>query len=113
YTVDTIKALRVQYPGDRFFVAVGGDMVKSLDTWYNFDELKKIASFAAFCRGGDKEFENDVARMRKLGAEILVFDNTITEISSTELRENIKPEFLPEKVYDYANKRRIYKRKDN
>ena len=47
--------------------------------------------------------------MRSLGADILVFDNDITEISSTDLRNVFKPEFLPKKVYEYANKRRIYK----
>ena len=109
YTVDTVKALKEKYPEDNFFIAVGADMVKTLDTWYNFGELKNIASFAAFNRGGDSEFKNDINRMRSLGADILVFDNDITEISSTDLRNVFKPEFLPKKVYEYANKRRIYK----
>ena len=113
YTVDTIKALGKIYPEDRFFVAVGADMIKSLDSWYNFGELKEIASFAAFNRGNDSEFIKDIERMRDLGADIAVFGNAIPEISSTFIRDNFGPEYLPEKVYDYANKRRIYKRKNN
>ncbi|MBO4432437.1 MAG: nicotinate (nicotinamide) nucleotide adenylyltransferase [Clostridia bacterium] len=109
YTVDTVKELRSTYPDDKFYITVGADMVKTLDTWYNFKELKKIASFAAFNRGGDKEFKKDVERMRTLGVDILVFENEITKVSSSELRVNLKPELLPEKVYEYANKRRIYK----
>lgn len=113
YTVDTIKALGKIYPEDRFYVAVGADMIKSLDSWYNFGELKEIASFAAFNRGNDREFIKDIERMRNLGADITVFDKVITEISSTVIRNNFGPEYLPEKVYEYANKRRIYKRKNN
>ena len=113
YTVDTVKALKELYPGDRFYIAVGGDMLKSLDTWYNFSELKTLASFAAFNRAEDKEFQNAVTRMRTLGVDITVFCDKIPDVSSTKLRKSLKPELLPEKVYEYANKRRIYKRKDN
>lgn len=113
YTVDTIKALAKLYPEDRFYVAVGADMIKSLDSWHNFGELKNIASFAAFNRGNDGEFTSDIERMRSLGADITVFDKVIPEISSTVIRDNFGPEYLPEKVYEYANKRRIYKRKNN
>lgn len=113
YTFDTVKALKSIYPSDKIFVAIGADMVKTLDTWYNFGELKNIASFAAFNRGGGKSFFDDVDRMRSLGADILVFSNEIPEISSSELRKELNPDFLPEKVFEYANKRRIYKRKDN
>lgn len=113
YTVDTIKALAKLYPEDRFYVVVGADMVKSLDSWHNFGELKNIASFAAFNRGNDGEFTSDIERMRSLGADITVFDKVIPEISSTVIRDNFGPEYLPEKVYEYANKRRIYKRKNN
>ena len=113
YTVDTIRALAKLYPEDRFFVTVGADMVESLDTWYNFGELKNIASFAAFNRGNRKEFMKNVERMRNSGADITVFDNKITEVSSTAVRGSFGPEYLPEKVYEYANKRRIYKRKNN
>ena len=113
YTVDTVKALKKQYENADFFVACGGDMIKTLDTWYDFDTLKKITSFVAFGRGNDPCFLDDVSRMRALGAKILVFDITVTDISSTELRKNLKPEFLPEKVCDYVSKRGIYKRKDS
>lgn len=109
YTVDTVKALKKQYENADFFVACGGDMIKTLDTWYDFDTLKKIASFVAFGRGNDPGFSNDVNRMRALGAEIIVFDTPITNVSSTELRKNLKPQFLPKKVCDYVSERGIYK----
>ena len=113
YTFDTVNSLKKIYPEDKIYIAIGADMVKTLDTWYKFGELKSKVSFAAFNRGKDTGFEKDVERMRSLGADITVLGDEIPEISSTELREKLKPEFLPKKVYEYANKRRIYKRKDN
>lgn len=109
YTVDTVKALKNKYPDDKIYIAIGADMVKSLDTWYDFENLKKIASFVAFNRGGDREFSADVKRMRALGADITVFGDKITKVSSSELRKGINKKFLPEKVYEYVSERRIYK----
>ncbi len=109
YTVDTVKALKKIYPNDEFFVACGGDMVKTLDTWRSFDELKNIASFVAFNRSNDHNFEREINRIRSLGANIIVIDKKITDISSSILREQLKKEFLPKKVWEYVDKRGIYK----
>ena len=113
YTVDTVRSLKKLYKKADLFVVCGGDMIKTLDTWYEFDTLREIVKFVAFGRGDDFEFSADVSRMRALGAKIIVFDTPITSVSSTELRECIKPQFLPKKVCDYVNKRGIYKRKDS
>lgn len=113
YTVDTVTELKKLYPDDKIFVAIGADMLKTLDTWHNFDLLKSIAAFVAFNRSDDPDFSGEVERMRSLGADITVFDRRITNISSTEMREKVDPRFLPERVYDYVDKRGIYKRKNN
>lgn len=113
YTVDTVKALKRAFPADDFFIACGGDMIKTLDTWYRFDELKTLASFVAFNRGNDEGFLANVERLRGLGAQITVFGNAVTEISSTELREGVKRKYLPEKVWEYVNRRGIYKQQNN
>ena len=113
YTVDTVKALRRLFPEDDFYITCGGDMIKTLSTWYRFDELKTLASFVAFNRGNDESFTANVERLRDMGVDITVFDNAITEISSTELRKGIKRKYLPEKVWEYVNRRGIYKQQDN
>ena len=113
YTYDTVIELKEVYPSDTFFIACGADMIKTLDTWYRFDELKDLVKFVAFNRGNDLRFSNDVDRMRSLGAKIIVFDETITNISSSFLRENFDQKLLPKKVCDYVNKRGIYKLKGN
>lgn len=109
YTIDTVKALKKLYPGDELFVTCGGDMIKTLDSWYRFDELKDLVSFIAVNRGDGKSFLSDIKRLKASGTDIIVLGDKITEVSSTELRNNIKREYLPEKVWEYVNKRGIYK----
>lgn len=113
YTVDTITELKKRCPGDTFFVACGGDMIKTLDTWHDFYRLKDLVTFIAFNRGNDPSFSDDVKRLTDLGAHIIIFDDTICEISSTDLRFDINKEFLPKKVYEYVSKRGLYKHKNN
>ncbi len=108
YTVDTIKALLRNNPNEKYAVVCGADMISSLDTWHNFKELFSICSFIAFNRGGDKKFLYDVERMRTLGAEILVFDNEITEISSTALRKKLDKTMLPKAVFNYIIEAGVY-----
>ena len=110
YTVDTVKALKKLYPGDELFIACGGDMIKSLDTWYHFEKLKKEVAFIAFNRADDDCFNRDVERLRALGARIIVSDKRITDISSSKLRKNPDGRFFPEKVWEYVDRRGIYKK---
>ncbi len=108
YTFDTVKLLRQKYPNDNFFVVIGGDMLSTLDTWYNWQELIMIASFIAFKRVGLSDFDKANERLTFHGADIIVIDKKITDISSTKLRKKINKNLLPQKVYDYIIEKGIY-----
>lgn len=108
YTVDTIKLLKEKRPQDNFFVAIGGDMLSTLDTWYNWKELITLTSFIAFKREGLDDFDSAFKRIKHCGADIIVIENKITNISSTKLRKRIDKSLLPKKVYDYIIEKGIY-----
>lgn len=108
YTIDTINLLRKKHPNDNFFVTIGGDMLSTLDTWYNWQELIKKVSFIAFKRDGIADFEKSYNRLIDLGADIRIIDDKITNISSTKLRNKISKEYLPPKIYDYIIEKGIY-----
>ena len=108
YTVDTIKLLKEKHPQDNFFVAIGGDMLSTLDTWYNWKELITLTSFIAFKREGLDDFDSALKRIKHCGADIIVIENKITNISSTKLRKRIDKSLLPKKVYDYIIEKGIY-----
>jgi len=78
----------------------------SLDKWYRYEDLVKIASFIVVKRGKEDIFiNNDIDA---------VFCNTrTTDISSTEIRERIKhgksvKYMIPDKVLEYILKEGIY-----
>lgn len=108
YTVDTIKQLKNKYPNDNFFFVIGGDMLSTLDTWYNWQELIKLTSFIAFKRQGLSDFDTAYNRLTNFGAEINVIETEITNVSSTELRKNINEKLLPKKIYEYIVQKGIY-----
>ena len=108
YTIDTIKSLKKKYPDDKFYITIGGDMLSTLDTWYNWEQLIKQASFIAFRRNGNYDFDSSLKRLRNYGADIIVLEKNITTVSSTMLRENIDKKLLPQKIYDYIIEKGIY-----
>lgn len=108
YTVDTVKLLREKNPSDNFFVTIGGDMLTSLDTWHNWQELITLTSFIAFRRGKLSNFDASYNRLTNLGAKITVIYDKITDVSSTKLRKKIDKTLIPQKVYDYIIQKGIY-----
>ncbi len=108
YTIDTINSLKEKYPDDKFYITIGGDMLSTLDTWYNWEQLIKQASFIAFRRNGNYDFDSSLKRLRNYGADIIVLEKNITNVSSTMLRENIDKKLLPPKIYDYIIEKGIY-----
>lgn len=109
YTIDTVKILKKKYKSTKFYITIGSDMLSTLDTWHNSEELLKEASFTAFLRGTNRfDFEKDIEKMRRLGADIKVMNQEITDISSSVLRKNLDKKYFPQKIYDYIIEKRIY-----
>ena len=50
YTVDTVRALRQQYPHAQLFWIIGHDHVPGLKSWKYFDQIIQMASFVAVSR---------------------------------------------------------------
>lgn len=108
YSIDTVKLLKEKHPNDKFYFVIGGDMLSSLDTWYNWQELIKLVSFIAFRREGMFGFDKAYNRLSAYGADIKVVNTKIEDISSTKLRQKIDKNLLPEKVYNYIIQKGIY-----
>lgn len=108
YTVDTIKLLRKKYQDDNFFVVVGGDMLSTLDSWYNWRELFSLTNFIAFKRADVSDFDLHFDRITSLGANVKIFDADITSVSSTQLRKKLDEKLLPTKIYQYIIQKGIY-----
>jgi nicotinate-nucleotide adenylyltransferase len=116
YTFDTVNILKKEY--ENIAILIGGDMMSTFDTWYNYKELIKMVEILAVRRKGvpDAEFDDMVQRLIAEGAKITVLDVDLPEISSTEIRECFETQnveklhsLLPENVMQYISENGLYR----
>ncbi len=112
YSYDTVVLLKEKYPNENLIFVCGGDMLVYFPKWYKFHELMKLVPFMVFTRSDtdDREFDNCVDSLRKMGMDITVREEIITSISSSEIRENFLSNkgLLPEKIYEFLTNRGEY-----
>ena len=108
YTADTVKILKNRYPDTDFYFVIGGDMVTSLENWYNTEYLFNNLKFIAFSRDDNNAFKKSVKSLTAKGVKITVINKAITDISSSNLRKNINIKYLPQKVYGYIKEKGLY-----
>ena len=53
YTINTLRALKDQYPQEQFFLLIGGDMLFSFEKWYKYESILKEAKVCAAARDSD------------------------------------------------------------
>ena len=115
YTVDTLRALKQQYPGDELVLLMGTDMFLSFMTWREPETIMRLATLAVFCRGekGEKaKLEAQKTALEALGARVVLVENPVTAISSTDLRRMLvcggADSFLMPGVGEYIRSQGIY-----
>ena len=115
YSVITFSKLHKIYPDAEFVMLCGADMFLTLKTWYKYDELIKLTAFCALPR---KEGVNELKKYAEIvendGGKCIVIDETVTDISSTEIRQRlIKNEdisqFVPDKVCEYIENNNLFR----
>lgn len=108
WTVDTLRALRLEHPEARFTLMMGVDQWRSFSDWKDPLEIAAMARIAVFARDGEQpgEFPGakvvpDVVGVRRL------------DLSSTELRERLRAGdsiryLVPESVRACIRANRLY-----
>lgn len=90
WTVETLRALREERPGDELVLLLGGDQAAALPGWREPEEVLSLATVAACARG-----EFDRARVREAltglagGERLEFFDLDPVPVSSTEVRRRV------------------------
>ena len=115
YTWETVAAIREQYPDAKLYLLMGSDMLCTFHQWKESDWIMKHAALGVFCRGGKEEQQTAAQAKKDLegrGGEVILLDNPITEISSTQLRRMVvfrcASPFLPETVESYLYDHCLY-----
>lgn len=52
YAIDTVEAVRQNFPNDEIVVVIGQDTANKLAQWHRIDELKKLVEFLVIKRPG-------------------------------------------------------------
>jgi nicotinate-nucleotide adenylyltransferase len=118
YTVDTVRELQKQHPGDEFAFIIGSDTLPELRHWKEVDTLLGLCRFLTACRPG---FDPQAFAKQDLGlaparVEALlahVFRGHQVEVSSSDIRyraaEGMSLRYLvPESVEIYISEHRLY-----
>lgn len=115
YTVETLRQLRERYPGDKLYLIVGSDMFLSITTWYQYQEILKMATLCAAPRDRDQldELYRWQLRLDEIKAKSVVCDIPLLPISSTLIRGKLArgedvADLLPPAVLGYIREHRLY-----
>ena len=119
YSVITLSALHRKYPGSEIYMVMGADMFLSLESWYDFDRLKTLATFCTMPRDGVSagELETHRLHLRETGCEGIVADLPEVDISSTEIRRRVSEGesirgLVPDGVEKYIYENGLYRKQD-
>lgn len=114
YTVNTLEDLCNDK--NRIFLICGGDMFRTLDTWYQAERIFKMATIVCMPRCKDELDEMIVKKeeyISKYDAKVRFIGIKPFEISSTEIRRMISQNedlsrVLPEKVISIVKRDGLY-----
>lgn len=109
YTIDTLTALKENYPEHDFSLVIGGDNWDSFTDWKDYDKIISNYKIIVYPR---LDSRLNVSSKMKSWVEIL--DSPIIEISSTDIRRGIKENmnmrpYLPVEVFEYIKDNDLYK----
>lgn len=116
YTYLTLEELSGD--GRELYFLCGGDMIKTLDEWMNFERIFKLATVCYIPRVADEE-ENELIEKKiseyckRYGARIARIDHSPIEISSTEIRDELSrfgsTELVLPRVMEYIRDKGLYR----
>lgn len=118
YSVNTLKWIKREYGPCELSFIIGADMLMSFESWYEPQEILRLASLAVLPRSGislgDLLKRKDVLSSMYQGADIEVLDTGMLQISSSGVRECVKKRvsiegFVPQEVERYIMSRQLYK----
>ena len=114
YTLDTLTALKREYPGAELFCVIGADCIPGLHSWHRFRELFPLCTFLVCPRASvpETEIRDEMNRLSSLGARFRTVPMEPVEVSSTDVRtalaSGVIPECLDVPVREYCRCKGLY-----
>lgn len=116
YTADTLHLLTKQYPDARLYFIVGADSLLYLDKWRKPEQIFSLAVVVAAVRdNADRKVleEKKEELLAEFGGEIVLLSLKRIDISSTDIRRDVKEHKkigtrVPPLVADYIYDKGLY-----
>lgn len=107
FTYNTLKVLMEKYSGKEFVLIIGTDNLDAFDRWKNYESILEMIQIWVYPRMGHK------GEQFATHPSVRMTDAPVIEISSTIIRQSFSQGrpfryMLPEKVYEYINKKGLY-----
>ena len=86
YTAETLEYLKKENPKNDYYFIMGADSLDYIDKWYKPEVVFSLAKIVVFSRSDyDCRKKTDML-LSKFGAQIIILDDDIPDISSTMIR---------------------------
>ena len=115
YTIDTLTALRREYPKAELCYIIGADTLLQLRSWNHFEEVIRLCSFLVCPRPDGSEpadYAAELERLTSSGGRFLPVRMKPVSVSSTSVRSALPsghlPEGLPLPVFEYCRCKGLY-----
>lgn len=91
YSFITVSQLLADDPECELYLITGADMFMTLESWYRFDDLKKLVTFCTVPRDdvGMDQLQKRACELEEKGCRTFVTDWQPVPISSTLIRRNV------------------------
>ncbi len=106
YSIDTLRRLGEERPGDSFIFIIGADSLSELSKWKDIKAIFRLAQFVVVPRPGYE--------IKAVPEGVKIVDIPVLGISSTEIRRGLKEGesvryLVPDVVREYISKHSLYK----
>jgi nicotinate-nucleotide adenylyltransferase len=109
YTVDTLRQLKKMYVHAEFFLIVGGDNYKQIDSWKSIDEILSLTTVIVYNRSESVESKRQKKRLR-----VIRLHGVLLHISSTMIRHRVSRGesiryLVPREIERYIQRHGLYR----
>jgi len=119
YTVDTMRLLKKEYPGDTLIYLMGGDSLRDLlVNWHKPDEFIQACDVIGVMRRPQDriDLESLEAAIPGISAKVEFMNAPLLEIAARQIRRRVaegRPYryYLPDSVYQIIQKKKLYQTK--
>jgi nicotinate-nucleotide adenylyltransferase len=108
-TVVTLHLARQRWPEAELSLVIGADLVPQLPSWYQAAQILQQVNLWVVPRQGYALADQDLARLRQLGAVITIANVAAPPVSSSDYRNQGVGAAVPPSIQAYIEREHLYK----